>query len=102
MKYKKSIYLAVFVAVVAALALVEVDPTTSWQVHESAHFSVSKEKLFKFLTDPTKVPEVNFCFNEIYTNVNCCVFSTNFCTDFNALLLGKYLPYILVYKSTRV
>jgi hypothetical protein len=56
MNVKKVILLSLVVAVIA-MAMVEVDPTT-WKARESAKLSISKIELFKFLTDPSKTPEV--------------------------------------------
>ena len=56
MNAKKGILLSLVVAVIA-MSMVEVDPTT-WKARESAKLSISKNELFKFLTDPSKTPEV--------------------------------------------
>jgi hypothetical protein len=56
MNAKKGILISLVVAVIA-MSMVEVDPTT-WRARESAKLSISKNELFKFLTDPSKTPEV--------------------------------------------
>jgi hypothetical protein len=57
MDKKKSIFLGVIAAVVA-IALVEVDPTR-WEAREAAKLAISKEDLFKFITDHNMAPEVS-------------------------------------------
>ena len=56
MDKKKSIFIAVIAAVVA-VAMVEVDPKR-WEAKESAKLAISKEDLFKFITDSKMAPEV--------------------------------------------
>lgn len=52
--------LSVVIGVVVALfgvAMVDVDPTF-WRVNESAKIGIQRDKLFNYVTDAAKIPDV--------------------------------------------
>ncbi len=54
---KRRTTIASAVGIAAAFCLVEVDPMT-WYHEETASYSVGKEKLFNYVTEPSEVHEV--------------------------------------------